>query len=987
MSALPVSATVHAVIERLGYSEANGLVWAEAFDALGSHRAALATAAARMQVVAAFGLRPSHHRPRFKPLVLIAQAEDDSAVLNLHRRVWSQGLVPYLIVVTPQSAWLCDGFGFSSDTREQRTRKRVAVDDLAGPSDTVFPKLHAHALRSRVTWREYAVSETGVDEVLLKNLGSLSDVLTRGQAGLSKLPIQLAHALIGRMIYIYMLVDRGILNEAWFEHQKQDRRAVVEPYHPWPVETFLALNAKLDGVFNGTIFPLTTDPAIIEAAHLTYLRDAIRLGRANSDGSLQLALFEIDLGSIRIETLSAVYELFLAKTNPKRKKADGAFYTPPFLADFILDAVEDRKLLTEHDRVLDPACGSGVFLVGAYRRKIENALVAERQSVLPAERLQMILTTGIFGAELEPQACHVAAFSLYLTLLDYLAEEEIMAFSLGKRGAAKKLFPPLVGTNLIADDFFAPSTRFSARFDIVVGNPPWGNALRSDAEWLKKAALRWKDKVENAQAAQVFVLETLDRAIAPTGIAAYLLPASSFGNDRAAPFRHAMTAYQIVSVTNLAPFRRELFKEAEQAAAILIMSNSVAEPDHLVRFDAPTAISQPVKRRTAAWTLVLDPGESVGIPQAELDTDTAWVRGINGRSVDRLIMNYVDGHIARQRFATLGSLTPELVVKLGAETRYSGVPMDHTLTTRGDARTDYMNFVGAGSALKLGDTEGIYPLAKAVQKGIKGQYRSLFLNDVVLVPRKQGPAALATRPVAFNTTLIGIGLKEPKADHGRTLLRAITLVLNSRWAQYYLTLHAPSAMMDRPRLSLGDLTSLPLPFRGPEDPRLERFFEQSQTDLDAACYDLLGITGEFRSAIEEFLDYRRLFANAKVPEEAFLDAEEAAHTTYVQTIRKRLIGVAGVGPECEFRDPVRNVTVVQTSLDPGVPSQSFDLEPALRSYDQNAGAAFEDSLFYWRDPDAARLVLVKPSEAHHWTIAQAFIDADRVAAGILAPHA
>ncbi|KQQ13618.1 hypothetical protein ASF53_11640 [Methylobacterium sp. Leaf123] len=980
------SKTVRAVIERLGYTEANGLVWAETFDTLGSHRAALATAAARMQVVAAFGLYPSQNRPRFKPLVLIAQADDDSAVLNLHRRVWSQGLVPYLIVVTPQSAWLCDGFGFSSDMREQKTRKRLDVDSLAGPTDTVFHKLHAHALRSRITWRDYAVSETGVDEVLLNNLGNLSDVLIKGQAGFSKLPIELAHALIGRMIYLYMLVDRGILNEAWFEHQKQDRRAVVEPYSPWPVETFLALNTTLDGVFNGTIFPLQTENTTLEAAHLTYLRDAIRLGRANSDGSLQLALFEIDLGSIRIETLSAVYELFLAKTNPKRKKADGAFYTPPFLADFILDSVEDRKLLTEHDRVLDPACGSGVFLVGAYRRKIENVLVAEQHSVLPASRLQTILTTGIFGAELEPQACHVAAFSLYLTLLDYLDGDEVMDFSLGKRGVSEKLFPPLVGTNLVPGDFFSPSTRFSDQFDIVVGNPPWGNALRSDAEWLKKAAQLWKDRVENAQAAQVFVLETLERSIAPGGIAAYLLPASSFGNDRAAPFRHAMTSYEIVSVTNLAPFRRELFKKAEQAAAILVMSNKIADDDHLVRFDAPTAISQPVKRRTAAWTLVLDPGESVGIPQAELATDTAWVRGINGRSVDRLIMNYVDGHITRGRFATLGSLTPELVVKLGAETRYSGVPKGHTLTTRSGARTDYTNFFGSSTALKLDDADDIYPLPKKLQKSIKDNYRSLFLNDVVLVPRKQGSSALATRPVAFNTTLIGIGLKEPKVAHGRTLLRAITLVLNSRWAQYYLTLHAPSAMMDRPRLSLVDLTSLPLPFRSLEDPRLERFLEQAPIDLDTACYDLLGITGEFRSAIEEFLDYRRLFANAKVPEAAFVDAEEAAHKTYVQTIRKRLIGVSGVGPEREFRDPVRNVTVVQTSLDPSLPSQSFDLEPALRSYDQNAGAAFEDSLFFWRDPDAARLVLVKPPEAHHWTIAQAFIDADRVAAGILAPH-
>src|SRR5258708_37826003 len=76
-----------------------------------------------------------------------------------------------------------------------------------------------------------------------------------------------------------------------------------------------------------------------------------------------------DFAYIPIEILSEVYEQFIEDSKKK-----GAIYTPEILADYLLSEVNTVKPLTEETKILDPACGSGVFLVLAYRRLIEAEL-------------------------------------------------------------------------------------------------------------------------------------------------------------------------------------------------------------------------------------------------------------------------------------------------------------------------------------------------------------------------------------------------------------------------------------------------------------------------------------------------------------------------------------------------------------------------------------------------------------------------------------
>ena len=124
---------------------------------------------------------------------------------------------------------------------------------------------------------------------------------------------------------------------------------------------------------------------------------------------------------IPIQLISAIYEEFL---HQEESGKDGAYYTPPMLVDFMLNQTLPRS---DHDyklRLLDPACGSGIFLVEAYRRLVERWRKANGRRPDSVE-LAAILKYSIFGVDIKLQALRVAAFSLYLAMLDYVQPKYI----------------------------------------------------------------------------------------------------------------------------------------------------------------------------------------------------------------------------------------------------------------------------------------------------------------------------------------------------------------------------------------------------------------------------------------------------------------------------------------------------------------------------------------------------------------------------------
>ena len=88
-----------------------------------------------------------------------------------------------------------------------------------------------------------------------------------------------------------------------------------------------------------------------------------------------------------------------------------------------------------------------------------------------------LLRRCIWGIERNSDACHVAAFSLYLTMLDYVDRKEILGL-LAKAGHPK-VFPTLVGRNILVRDFFDDAiipSHNAAKYSVILTNPPWKKA-------------------------------------------------------------------------------------------------------------------------------------------------------------------------------------------------------------------------------------------------------------------------------------------------------------------------------------------------------------------------------------------------------------------------------------------------------------------------------------------------------------------------------
>ena len=145
----------------------------------------------------------------------------------------------------------------------------------------------------------------------------------------------------------------------------------------------------------------------------------------------------------------------------------------------------------------DPACGSGIFLVGAFRRIVrdEMALTATR---LTSERLRAILLERISGIDVNPEAVRLAAFSLYLAYLNYQEPPDINAAGPLPRLIYRTGDPPNEAVLVVADAFspfcdetlptiateYAKGVRGRLEqnsflpwdgqsFDLAIGNPPW----------------------------------------------------------------------------------------------------------------------------------------------------------------------------------------------------------------------------------------------------------------------------------------------------------------------------------------------------------------------------------------------------------------------------------------------------------------------------------------------------------------------------------
>jgi type I restriction-modification system DNA methylase subunit len=176
-----------------------------------------------------------------------------------------------------------------------------------------------------------------------------------------------------------------------------------------------ALFDQLSEDFNGDMFPSDPDERqAVNANHLELLKGFLR---GDIDTQQSLFFWAYRFGIIPIELISSIYEEFYLTSNEDEGN-HGTHYTPSSLVRFVLSKVLTPECLDENPRILDPCCGSGIFLVEAFRRIVRYRF--HKQNQMPdSTELKTILRDQLAGIEINEEAVRVSAFSLYLALLHF----------------------------------------------------------------------------------------------------------------------------------------------------------------------------------------------------------------------------------------------------------------------------------------------------------------------------------------------------------------------------------------------------------------------------------------------------------------------------------------------------------------------------------------------------------------------------------------
>jgi len=313
-----------------------------------------------------------------------------------------------------------------------------------------------------------------VDKYLVDSLVSTAKQLE--QEGLE---INFIHKIILRSLFLLYLEDRKATDEKFYSNIKKGAKSYFDVLND--VNSTYDLFDKLEEHFNGNVFTLE-DGENISTNQLQLIKKCFISG---NDNMSQKNLFEdwrlFDFSIIQIELLSEIYENFLFKTDPELKKKTGTYYTPPSLVEFILnEKLPINNGESKYDlKILDPSCGSGIFLVQSFKRLVKRYENSHSEKLTDFNILKKLLTDNIFGIELHPQAIKVAAFSLYLALVDNLNPKNIWQ---NKNHSLPNLINnpedtslKIQGTNLFCRDTITKNIEIeNIEFNIVVGNPPFG---------------------------------------------------------------------------------------------------------------------------------------------------------------------------------------------------------------------------------------------------------------------------------------------------------------------------------------------------------------------------------------------------------------------------------------------------------------------------------------------------------------------------------
>lgn len=576
----------------------------------------------------------------------VAQPLPENELNDLHRRFWNQGVAQTLVVADPRTVRIFSGLAKPQKDDAPLSNSTTLVRELARLEFAQQIDSFCQANANGAWYTEHAnhyQSGSSVDAYLLDNLVTLRDLLTKERDdGKQRLHPRTAHGLIGRVLFVCYLVDRGIYRFPAEAHADSLNKALKDRNDSDAIDFLYELFGRLKEEFNGSMFDqdLVAEKRQIRPLHIRILRDFLD-GQELATSQHNLGFWAYDFKMIPVETISAIYEEFLAHEDLARKREMGAFYTPRFLAEMTLDVAVEGRADWHTLRYLDPCCGSGIFLVTLFNRLATRWLLdnpsAENDPdgyLRKAKGLVSILTNNLRGIDENQTACRLACFSLYIALLDCLSPSDIRTFVLQTRNKLPRLLADDVtepGDGYIPvvreADFLKDNGLAEESIDCIIGNPPW------QGKGAKQIALS--------------ILKHAEKYMIDNGEGCLLLPSRIFLNSSGNNFQAQwLSRITVERVVQLADYRKILFEQAKCPSMIVrYRKKKPAEVSHQIAYDTPKFAS--ISRRRGLITI--HSSDHKWLLQANLQDAAAnneapaiWKRWLWGTGRDQRLLNYLD---------------------------------------------------------------------------------------------------------------------------------------------------------------------------------------------------------------------------------------------------------------------------------------------------------------------------------------------------------
>jgi type I restriction-modification system DNA methylase subunit len=294
--------------------------------------------------------------------------------------------------------------------------------------------------------------------------------------------------ILNRLIFIRNCEDRELEEKKLWEAKNETKawKKVKEVF------------AYYDKYYDSKLFTYLADPTKVHLCDTLDIDDGVLREILSDLYQTKDRSVSYDFKVIPANVLGNVYEQYLShilKKTAKRavlsenqvhRKEQGIYYTPTYIVDFIVnntlgELLKDRKIDFEQVKVVDPACGSGSFLIKAFDQLNEyykendknyNQTLLDFKAEILFKAESRILQNNLFGVDLDKQAVEITQLNLLLKIAEKRQRLPILEQNIKR------------GNSLIDDETFAGTTAFkwkkefpetmnSGGFDVIIGNPPY----------------------------------------------------------------------------------------------------------------------------------------------------------------------------------------------------------------------------------------------------------------------------------------------------------------------------------------------------------------------------------------------------------------------------------------------------------------------------------------------------------------------------------